>query len=63
MLHGVFSDSTATRNAPPVQTLLGAALPVRVDVGPSSGRIEALLAGTVKFSRRNFSLNVHQLLI
>ena len=57
------ATQTLPLTLPPVQTILGAALPVRVDVGPSSGRIEALLAGTGKFSRRNFFLNVHQLLI
>ncbi len=48
---------------PPAETVLGAALRVRWEIAPSSCRIEALLAGTVKFSRRNLFLNFHQLLI
>src|SRR5215213_4419734 len=47
-----------------VDTILGAApLSVRVEVAPSFGRIEALLAGTSKFRRHNLFLNLHQLLI
>jgi hypothetical protein len=49
---------------PPIETILGAAVPVRrVDVGPSFGRIDAVFAGTSPFSRRNLLLNFHQLLI
>ena len=48
---------------PSVETILGAAVPVRVAVGPSFGRIDAVFAGTSQFSRRNLFLNFHQLLI
>jgi hypothetical protein len=48
---------------PAVETILGAAFPVCVEVDSSFGPIETLLAGTSLFSRRNLFLNFHQLLI